>query len=261
MTNESLTLFIPLYGKALMSREGFLPDPMAEQIVASVDFDFRKVDQSRKLAIYMAMRAALFDGYAREFAAQHPEGLILQLGVGLDSRVKRVPCDNPWYDLDFPDVIALRRDYFPEDSRYRLIAAPALPTDWLTDVPQAEHALVLAEGLSMYLSETDMRSLMAALQAHFSHVTFIFDAYSKRAAKLSALKNPVNAVKAKIDFAMDDAAGLINGTQGMKPVLNADIITPEAVARLSGIDRWRFRFMGRFGKSFYRIWGYEISGQ
>ena len=258
MTNESLTLFIPLYGKALMSREGFLPDPMAEEIVSTVDFDFTKVDQSRKLAIYMAMRAALFDGYARDFAAQHPDSLVLQLGVGLDSRVKRVPCPNPWYDLDFPDVIDLRRTYFPEDARYHLIAAPALPADWLAGVPKEQNVLVLAEGLSMYLSEGDMRALMAALQAHFGQVTFIFDAYSKRAAKLSALKNPVNAVKAKIDFALDDPAELLTGTQGMTAVLNADIITPEAISRLNGFDRWRFRFMGRFGSSFYRIYGYEL---
>jgi len=166
VTNESMTLFIPLYGKAMMSREGFLPDKTAEKIVESVDFDFSKVDQSRKLAIYMTMRAALFDGYARDFAAAHPDGLVLQLGVGLDSRVKRVGCTNPWYDLDFPDVIGLRRTYFPEDERYHLIGAPALPADWLATVPHAEHALVLAEGLSMYLSEKDMRDLMAALQAN-----------------------------------------------------------------------------------------------
>lgn len=259
MTNESLTLFIPLYGKALMSREDFLADPTAEEIVSSVDYDFTKVDRSRKLAIYMAMRAALYDGYVRDFAAQHPDGLVLQLGVGLDSRVKRVPCQNPWYDLDFPDVIDLRRTYFPEDGRYHLIAAPALPADWLDGVPKAQHALVLAEGLSMYLSEGDMRTLMAALQAHFGQVTFIFDAYSKRAAKLSALKNPVNAMKAKIDFAMDDPAELLTGTQGMTAVLNADIITPEAINRLKGLDRWRFRFMGRFGSSFYRIYVYELN--
>ena len=258
MTNESLTLFIPLYGKALMSREGFLSDPTAEEIVSTVDYDFTKVDQSRKLAIYMAMRAALFDGYVRDFSARHPDGLVLQLGVGLDSRVKRVPCPNPWYDLDFPDVIDLRRKYFPEDGRYHLIAAPALPADWLAGVPEASNALVLAEGLSMYLSEGDMRALMAALQGHFGQVTFIFDAYSKRAAKLSALKNPVNAVKAKIDFAMDDPAELLAGTQRMTAVLNADIITPEAIGRLKGLDRWRFRFMGRFGRSFYRIFGYDL---
>ncbi len=258
MTNESLTLFIPLYGKAMMSRECFLPDETAEKIVGSIDFDFSKVDQSRKLAIYMAMRAGLFDGYVRDFVMEHPDGLILQLGVGLDSRVKRVECANPWFDLDFPDVIDLRRAYFPESERYHLLAAPALPTDWLINVPRAEHALVLAEGLSMYLSAQDMRDLMAALQAHFQHTTFIFDAYSKSAARLSALKNPVNAVKAKIDFAMDDASELLAGTCGMKAILNADIITQQAIARLKGADRWRFRFMGRFGKNFYRIWGYEI---
>lgn len=260
MTNESMTLFIPLYGKAMMSREGFLPDPMAEKIVDSVDFDFTKVDRSRKLAIYMAMRAALYDGYVRDFAAKHPDGLILQLGVGLDSRVKRVPCGNAWYDLDFPDVITLRRNYFPEDERYHMIGAPALPADWLQTVPVHAHVLVLAEGLSMYLSEQDMRDLMAALQARFPKVTFIFDAYSRSAAKLSALKNPVNAVKAKIDFAMDDPSELLGGTKGMRSVLNGDIITREAISRLLGSDRLRFRFMGRFGSSFYRIYGYEITG-
>ena len=261
MKNESLTLFIPLYGKAMMSREGFLPDPVAEEIVSGVDFDFGKVDRSRKLAIYMAMRAALFDGYVRDFAAAHPDGLVLQLGVGLDSRVRRVPVGNAWYDLDFPDVIDMRRTYFPEDERYRLIGAPALPADWIEDVPRAAHALVLAEGLSMYLSEEDMRTLMAALQKHFGQTTFVFDAYSRTAAKLSALKNPVNAVKAKIDFAMDDPETLITGTQGMRVIRNADIITPEAVTRLKGVDRWRFRFMGRFGKGFYRIFGYDIAGE
>ncbi|MBQ8554723.1 MAG: class I SAM-dependent methyltransferase [Clostridia bacterium] len=261
MTNESLTLFIPLYGKALMSREDFLSDAMAEKIVGIVDFDFSVVDQSRKLAIYMAMRAALFDGYVRDFAARHSDGLILQLGVELDSRVKRVDCPNLWYDLDFPDVIELRRTYFAESDHYHLIGAPALPADWLAEVPVREHVLVLAEGLSMYLSKEDMRHLMASLQSHFPHVIFIFDAYSKSAARLSALKNPINAVKARIDFALDDPAELLTGTQGMRAVLDADIITPEATLRLRGIDRMRFRFMGRFGKRFYRIFGYEIIQQ
>ncbi len=257
MTNESLTLFIPLYGKAMMSREGYLPDPDAERIVEKVDYDFAKVDRSRKLAIYLAMRAALFDGYARDFAARHPDGLILQLGVGLDSRVRRVPCANPWYDLDFPDVIELRRGYFPEDGRYRLIAAPALPANWLAGVPDAQEALILMEGLTMYLSEQDMRDLLAALHARFPRATVIFDAYSHTAAKLSALKNPINAVRARIDFALDAPDTLLDAAPGLQTCLNADIITREAIDRLSGIDRVRFRFMGRFGKRFYRIFGYR----
>ncbi len=255
MTNESLTLFIPLYGKALMSREGYLPDPDAERIVASVDYDFSQVDQSRKLAIYLAMRAALFDGYARDFAREHPDGLIVQLGVGLDSRIRRVPCGNAWYDLDFPDVINLRRTYFPEDERYHCIAAPALPADWLAEVPVHAHTLVLMEGLTMYLSEQDMRDLLAAIRARFLDTTVIFDAYSRAAAKLSAIKNPVNAVRAKIDFAMNAPADL--AVPGWVSCMDADIITPAAIARLQGVDKVRFRFMGRCGRSFYRIFGYR----
>lgn len=258
MKNESRTLFIPLYGKALMSREGFLHDPDAERITDSCGFDFSRVDTSRKLAIYMSMRAMLFDGYAEAFARAHPDGVILQLGAGLDSRIRRVKADNLWYDLDLPEVIALRREYFPEDERYQLLAAPALPAGWLEQLPRAKHALVLAEGLSMYLSGEDMRSLMSALQAHFGQTLFIFDAYSSLAARLSPLKNPVNAVKARIFFAMDDPQTLIQGRTGMRCVLDSDIITPEAVERLKGIDRLRFRFMGRAGKNLYRIYGYML---
>ncbi len=255
MKNESLTLFIPLYGKAKMSRDGFLSDPDAERIVASVDYDFRQVDRSRKLAVYLAMRAMAFDDAARNFAAAHPAGLILQLGVGLDSRVNRVPCPNLWYDLDFPDVIGLRRRYFPDNERYHLIAAPALPAAWLAELPRARHALVLMEGMTMYLCEQDMRDLMAALRVHFGQVTLIFDAYSKTAAKLSRLKNPVNRVGAKIAFAMDDPAELLSG--GWRVLDVQDIITPSQIDRLTGVDRMRFRFMGRFGRIFYRIYSYE----
>ena len=257
MKNESLTLFIPLYGKALMSREGIFPDATAERIVDSVDYDFSKVDQTRKLAIYMAMRAAHYDRMVEDYAARHPEGVVIQLGVGLDSRVKRVQAALPWYDLDFPEVIDLRRTYYPENAQYHLIAAPALPAGWLVGIPQHTHALIIAEGLSMYLSQQDMRDLMAAFRAHFDEAEFIFDAYSPLAARLSRWKNPINAVDAKIDFAMDDPA-LLEG-EGSKCILNSDIITPDMVARLRGSDRLRFRFMGRAGKSFYRIFGYRLT--
>lgn len=257
MKNESLTLFIPLYGKALMSREGIFPDETAERIVDSVEYDFSRVDQTRKLAIYMAMRAAHYDRMVQDYAARHPEGIVLQLGVGLDSRVNRVQVSLPWYDLDFLEVIDLRRAYYPETEQYHLIAAPALPADWLADIPHHTHALIIAEGLSMYLSQQDMRDLMAAFRAHFTEAEFVFDAYSPLAARLSKWKNPVNAVDAKIDFAMDDPA-LLEG-EGSKCILNSDINTPDMVARLRGSDRLRFRFMGRAGKSFYRIFGYRLT--
>ena len=258
MNNESKTLYIPLYGKALMSREGLFPDKWAEEIVATCGYDFAEVDKSRKLAIMMALRAALLDRLGSVFAREHPGGIGLQLGVGLDSRAQRLDSGLFWYDLDFPEVIEQRRCYFPEKERYHLIAAPALPADWIAGLPNASHALVIAEGLSMYLSEEDMRALIAAFQRKWPDTLFVFDAYSRLAARLSPLRNPVNAVKARIDFAMDDPAELIRGMAGVTCELDTGIITDEGLMRLKGWDRLRFSLMRRPGNRLYRVYGYRV---
>lgn len=254
MTGESKTLFIPLSGKAAMSREGFFPDKTAEQIAADMHHELKGVDQSRKLAVYMAMRAMQYDEIAAAFIGKHAFSAVIHLGCGLDSRVRRVDTrDAMWYDLDFPEVIDLRRRWFTEDARYRMLASSVTALSWLDEVAPCEHALVLAEGLSMYLSRDDMIALSDALAAKFPDVTFVFDAYSHTAARLSKYKNPINRVKAKIDFAMDAPEEL---RCAMKFASVSDIILPEYIERLHGINRMRFRFMGRFGGSFYRIWRY-----
>ena len=176
MNNESMTLFIPLYGKAVMSREGFLHDPWAEKIVSDVDFDFAKVDRSRKLAIYMAMRALQYDEITAEFLAQNRGCAVVHLGCGLDSRCLRVGhAGVRWYDLDFPEVIGLRRHWFDEDGEYRMLSSSVTELAWLDEIAPCGHLLVLAEGLTMYLTAEDMTALADALAARFPQVTFVFD--------------------------------------------------------------------------------------
>ena len=258
MKNESLTLFIPLYGKAMMSREGFLHDPTAEKIVSEADFDFAKVDRSRKLAIYMAMRAALYDGYVREFARQHPDGLILQLGVGLDSRVRRVPVGNAWYDLDLPEVIDLRKAYFPADDRYRLIGAPALPASWLADVPKARHALVLAEGLSMYLQMQELHTLLRDLKDRFGHVHLLMDSYTTFGAAATKYKNPINTVGVTRVYGFDDPREPAGDT-GFRFVAEHGLTPDSMIAELPKAEQRFFKnlFAGKLAKKIYRLYEYE----
>ncbi len=259
MTNESKTLFIPLYGKAMMSKEGFLRDETAEKIVEAEKESFDNVDHSRKLAIYMAMRAKQYDEIVRNFIRHKSRPLIIQLGCGLDARVLRVAHDDiMWYDLDLPDVIELRKKYYEENRHYTMLSSSVTDFSWLDSIEcKNENVLVIAEGLSMYLSETDMKNLMDNFRDKFRKTTFIFDAYSHFAAKMSKYKNPVNNVEAKIDFAMDKPE--ILETDNVKCVLNSDIIQKKYVNKLKGVDRIRFRFMGGAGKNLYRIFGYEIS--
>ena len=57
-SNESKTMFIPLYGKVLMSKnKKIIKDTKAEEIIKSIDFDFSKLKQSKWLSMYMALRA------------------------------------------------------------------------------------------------------------------------------------------------------------------------------------------------------------
>lgn len=258
MTNESKTLFIPLYGKAVMSKEGFLKDPTAEKIVEAEAENFNNVDHSRKLAIYMAMRAKQYDEIVRNFIRHKPKPLIIQLGCGLDSRVNRVEHENVmWYDLDFPDVIELRKKYYNENELYTMIPSSVTDPAWLDSIAyNNENVLIIAEGLSMYLSENDMKNLMECFRSRFRKTTFIFDAYSPFAAKMSKYKNPINNVDAKIDFAMNKPE--ILETDKIKCTLNSDIIQKKYVKKLTGIDKIRFTFMGSAGKNMYRIFGYKI---
>lgn len=258
MTNESKTLFIPLYGKALMSKEGFIKDITAEEIVEAEKENFENVDHSRKLAIYMAMRAKQYDEIARNFIRHNPRPIVIQLGCGLDSRNIRAAHDAlMWYDLDFPDVIELRKKNYEENNFYTLIPSSVTDFSWLDSVDyKNENVLILAEGLSMYLSETDMRNLIENFRKKFKKTTFVFDAYSPFAAKMSKYKNPINNVNAKINFAMDNPKILED--DNVKCVLNSDIIQKKYINKLKGADKFRFKLMGGAGKNMYRIFGYEI---
>lgn len=61
------------------------------------------------------MRSHYFDQACREFLGRHPEGQVLNLGCGLDSRIYRVdpPAELPWFDLDYPEVMDLRERLYP----------------------------------------------------------------------------------------------------------------------------------------------------
>jgi|SRR5664280_366319 hypothetical protein len=63
----------------------------------------------------IATRAATFDQLTNQYLAEAPDATVLHVGCGMDSRVFRVdpPASVQWFDVDYPDVIDLRRQLFP----------------------------------------------------------------------------------------------------------------------------------------------------
>ncbi|MDE5758108.1 MAG: hypothetical protein K2H85_05790, partial [Allobaculum sp.] len=81
MNEINKTLFIPLFGKALVSRQGLiLSDPKAEEIWNQQIFWLSRKSRSKWLAYFMALRARIFDDWTNQQFLLHPEALVFHLG-------------------------------------------------------------------------------------------------------------------------------------------------------------------------------------
>ena len=103
----------------------------------------------------MVLRASRLDAWVHGFLAKHPDATVLSLGCGLDSCAFRldVPDTVQWYDVDYQDVVELRRCLYPQRVNYHLIGSSVTEPGWLDEVPvTGGPVLVVAEGPLMYLT-------------------------------------------------------------------------------------------------------------
>lgn len=256
MDNVNKTLYIPLYGKAYVSRRGLiLRDPKAEAIWDASGFTLKGKAASKWLAYNMGIRSAVFDQWLQRQLT--PEAVVLHLGCGLDSRCCRVACDNPWFDVDFPAVIAERKQYFAESERYHMLGAD-LREDWLGNIPAGGTAIVVMEGVSMYLTTQERLDLLQRLTAHFSQVRLLMDAYTVFAARATKYKNPINDVGVTQVHGFDAPRELERGT-ALRFVREHDLIPQTMIAQLPKKEQGFFRllFAGKMAKRIYRLYEYQ----
>lgn len=190
MNNVNKTLYIPLYGKALVSKKGIiLHDETAERIWEKEQFPLKGKSKSKWLAYFMSMRSSVFDKWTKEKITEYPSAIVLHLGCGLDSRIHRVNEQSTlWYDVDFPAVIQERKLYFAENEHYRMIEADVQDETFVNALTPSERAIVIIEGVSMYLENQKLQQLLSTLCTHFSHLSVLIDCYTPFAVKMSKLK-------------------------------------------------------------------------
>ena len=213
MTGVNQTLFIPLYGKAKVSRQGIIiKDSMAEKIWDAEAFEVHGKSKSKWLTYNMAMRAKIFDDWVEKLLAENPEALILHIGCGLDSRAFRIttPYSN-WIDGDFPEVLEARKKYYSENEHYKMIAFDASKAEMVEKLPDAKNVIVVFEGISMYLTNDGLHNFFSALEQKYGHLHVLMDVYTMFGAKASKFKNPINDVGVTKVFGIDDIDGLLDG--------------------------------------------------
>lgn len=72
--------------------------------------------------------------------------MVLQLGAGLHTGVDPGPGVSG-YDVDFPEVIDVRRRLFPRRENYRTIGSSDADVGWLAEVPHDRPMLIVTQGL------------------------------------------------------------------------------------------------------------------
>ena len=146
------------------------------------------------------------DRWTAEFLAEHTDATVLQLGGGLDSRVYWIdpPPSVRWFDVDYPDVVELRQELYPERAGYRMIGSSVTDPGWLDEVPGDRPAWIVAEGLTYYLSESEVKTLLNRLTDHFPSGQMAFDAVSRLGARLAKTNVKIQTTGATIDWWIDD---------------------------------------------------------
>ncbi len=209
------TLLITLYAKAMDNRAdaSILHDALADDLVRRIDYDFERFGLGGHDIRGLALRARAIDEWTRAALQSRPDTLVLHLACGLDSRVFRVDpaLEVDWIDLDFPEVIQLRRELLPQRAgRYRTLGSNAMEPDWIARLDSDRPALIIAEGLFPYLDEHRARELVRRLVDHFPQGgQLLCDVYNRLALRLLRAAPMIRATGARIgDWGPQGAAGV-----------------------------------------------------
>jgi O-methyltransferase involved in polyketide biosynthesis len=250
LTKEKETLLVPLYGKAMETnkKNPILIDSKAMEIVRGIDSDFDLLKIPEKTNTMMCMRARLLDVFTTNYLKGKEDVVVLHLGCGLDSRCVRIDAKKAiWYDLDYEEVISIRKEFYPESENYHLIASSVTNHEWIKSIPKGHtHYLIIAEGLFMYLKEKDVKSLFIAMKAHLGNYTLIFDAFSEFAAHKANNHPSIRKTGATIGWGIDSPSSIETWNPSYRFVEKIDFTQNELVQKMNFWKRNLYKLAGLF---------------
>ena len=187
------TLIIPLFGRLVCSEHfpELFSDPEAKRICDSLDYDFaekrKRMESIAGLfgALEVAQRQYDLRCEVQDYLNTHPKAAVVNLGCGLDDTFRK--CDNGFcrgYDLDLPDVIAVRNELLPAGERERSIACDLNDLTWMEQIDASDGAVFFASGVFYYLRTEDVKRLFDAMAARFPGAVLVFDSCNERGARL-----------------------------------------------------------------------------
>lgn len=187
------TLIIPLFGRKVCSEHfpHLFKDPEAERICSMLDYDFaekgKKMESTVGLfgALEVAQRQYDLAWEVKDYLKSHPNAAVVNLGCGLDDTFRK--CDNgtcKGYNIDMPDVIAVRDELLPAVDREKNLAYDLNDERWMDEIDPSQGAVFYASGVFYYFKTEAVRELFQKMAKKFSGGVVVFDSCNQRGAKM-----------------------------------------------------------------------------
>jgi O-methyltransferase involved in polyketide biosynthesis len=202
LTPVEQTAFLTLYARALDSRcrRPILFDSFAADVAQRLDYDFDALRIPASVRCPVALRTKMLDERVRGFVTEHPDAVVVDLGAGLDKGIarSRPPASVDWYNVDLPGVIALRGAVLPSDPQEHCVTARIGDPGWADSIPADRPAMLVADGLTGFLTEPVMVGFFRTVTDHFHTGELAFNDYGRvgRVSRTAMKLVPQRSVKA-----------------------------------------------------------------
>lgn len=241
LSGPAQTMLTTLYCKALDADwdQPILGDGFAKDAVARIDYDWGKIKVTDRWTPLVTVRTAQFDIWTAQFLAAHERATVIHLGCGLDSRVFRLD-PGPgveWYDVDYPAVISLREKVFPTRPGYHLVATAATDPSWLDQIPADRPTLLLAEGISMYLTEYDGVALLQHVVDRFGSGELQIDFYNWVIVRSQRTHRLQRQSGSKLYWAVNRTTDITERVSGVRLLSAVTFFDASTFGRASGVFR------------------------
>ena len=251
------TLVIPLYGRKMCSElyPNLYRDETAIRLMKEIDYDFSVLEKKsgnlmqRFGFLEAAMRQNDLAWEVRDYLKTHPNAAVVNLGCGLDNTGRA--CDNgscKIYNLDFPDVIALRQQLLPAGEREQNIPCDLKDPAWFDKIDASGGAVFFASGVFYYFLTEQVRELVQGMADAFPGGVLVFDAANRTAVKMIA-KTWLRTAKIKdvgAYFAVSDAPKEIGEWDNRLQVTSRGYMLGYNDLRDPSVSSF-FRFLARVG--------------
>ena len=169
------TMLQTVYARAKETQgRGAIHDEKAVEIVQRLHYDFSLAEKDRAMHSGVIARTIVLDRLVAAQLAAHPDAVVVNIACGLDTRCCRMQGYRHWYNLDLPETIAVREKLLPESGKVSQLAMSAMD-DWGSMIRESGDAIVIIEGLTMYLNEADVQRIFDVIARRFTHAVVLVE--------------------------------------------------------------------------------------